>query len=366
MRRPIRYIAFLLATAVVVGCDDGGDDPAEPLDAAPADWAPDMSEPEPEGEPEADRAEPEPEADQGEPEPEADMGEPEPEADMGEPEPMPGGSACPADTKVGGVFVSLEDGFTAVQGQIANGVRPIDVPEVFAAAGECELLVPPTLFCEPACGPNQVCSADGCIDAPANVSVGPITVDGLANAVEMTAMPPVFFYNYRGDLPDPPYAMGALIRARSDGGDYEPFDLSVVGVERLVLDGDTVPLNMGEPAILNWTAAMGDGTEVHIDLNIANHGGTPGRIECTVPDTGNFAVPSELVDALLMNGFSGFPTAILTRRSIQSADIDLGCVQFESKSTAVFDLQIDGLTSCSNDDDCPEGQICQPDLTCGE
>lgn len=352
------------------GCDDGdgggGSTPMDGsvMDAARGDGA---------AEPEADLGEPEPqpEADRGEPEPqpEADLGEPEPqpEADMGEPEPEPtGGEACPAATHVGGFFVSLEDGFTAVQGQIANGVRPIDVPIAIAEDGPCALLVPPTLFCDPGCGPNEVCSADGCIPAPTNVSVGDVRVTGLAAEVAMSAQPPVFFYTFRGTLPEPPYADGAALRLSATGGEHDPFTLAARGVERLALAGDSVPLDMGQPTVLTWTAATGEGTEIHVDLNIANHGGTPGRIECVVPDTGSFSVPTALVDALLMNGFSGFPTAVLTRRSVQSTAIDLGCVQFESKSTAIFDVVIDGLISCSLDDDCPDGQFCQPDLTCGE
>ena len=350
----------LAAVAVLGGCDDGDADPTvvdamapdAQADAAVTtdDMAVDATV--------ADDAAVDPDAT---PDPDA-MPEPEPEP---EPDAMPG-TACADATRVGAFAVSLEMGFTAVQGQIGNGVTPATVGEISAEAGSCALIVPPTLFCEPGCEAGQVCSADGCIDAPSNVSVGDITVTGLALDVMMTATPPVYFYSFRGTLPDPAYAPNAAIELSAAGGEHDAFSLAITGVERLALDGATVPMRMGEPVMLRWTPpADGSTSEMHIDLNIANHGGTPGRIDCVVPDTGMFAVPVELVDMLLMNGFSGFPSAVLTRRSIRSTDIDLGCVQFESRSAAVYDVEIDGLTSCSSDDDCPDDQFCQGDLTCG-
>jgi hypothetical protein len=352
-----RFILFLATSACLAACDDGDADPAPTPDTGtdatvvdamvdPTDGAPDM--------------------------PGTDMNTPDlamvdgamPDA---APEPEPAAGACPADQHLGGFFISLEDGFTAVQGQVADGVLPAVVPEIAAEDGPCALLVPPTLFCDPACEAGQVCSADGCRPAPVNIDLGVANIDGLAAPVSMEARPPVFFYTFRGDLPDPPYMTGAALRLTAGGGDHEALDLTVRGIERLALMGGDVPLRMGEPAALAWTPP-GDPSlsEIHIDLNIANHGGTPGRIECVVPDTGSFAVPSSLVDRLLANGFSGFPTAVLTRRSVNSVTGELGCIQFDARSTGVFDVQIDGLTSCSNDMDCPDGQTCQVDLTCGE
>lgn len=350
----------LVALIALTGCDDGDSNPA----VTDANSSPDMhtaSDMATSADMDVDAAiDPDAAVD-----PDAAMmpdGAPEPEP---EPDAMPG-SACPDATRVGAFAVSLEAGFTAVQGQIANGVAPATVGRVEAESGRCALIVPPGLFCEPGCEAGEVCGADGCVPAPTNVSVGDITVTGLALEVMMSAGPPVFFYSFRGTLPDPPYAPNAAIALSADGGEHDAFSLAINGVERLELDGTSVPMRMGEPVMLRWTPPSdGAVTEVHVDLNIANHGGTPGRIDCVVPDTGMFAVPVELVDMLLMNGFSGFPSAALTRRSIRSTEIDLGCVQFESRSLAVYDVEIDGLISCSSDDDCPDAQTCQGDLTCG-
>jgi hypothetical protein len=105
---------------------------------------------------------------------------------------------------------------------------------------------------------------------------------------------------------------------------------------------------------------------MHLVLSIANHGGTPGQIECEVPDTGEFTFPLSLTDALLTLGYSGFPAVWLTRRTATSVENQLGCIQFIVQSKAGLDIAIPGLTSCSDDTDCPDGQGCGPDLTCGE
>jgi len=100
-------------------------------------------------------------------------------------------------------------------------------------------------------------------------------------------------------------------------------------------------------------------------LNIAQHGGTPGWIECDVPDNGQLELPQALTNQLLGFGFSGFPTLSVTRRTADSTTTSYGCVQFVVESTAVFDVDIPGLTSCSDNEDCTSPELCQPDLTCG-
>ncbi len=69
--------------------------------------------------------------------------------------------------------------------------------------------------------------------------------------------------------------------------------------------------------------------------------------------------------AMIDQGFSGFPTVVLTRRSGEAVDTAVGCVELAVQSVGVLDVAIDGLTSCSDDMDCPDGQRCQVDLTCG-
>jgi hypothetical protein len=139
----------------------------------------------------------------------------------------------------------------------------------------------------------------------------------------------------------------------------------VVGVAPLVTATTTIALTEDVGTVVQWTPGAAGVATMLIDLNIALHGGTPGSIECEVPDTGSFELPIALTNQLLAQGFSGFPALVLTRHSVDSETIDEGCVDFEASSTVIFEVEIDGLTSCGVDEDCPTGQVCQVDLTCG-
>lgn len=348
MIRPLSLVALSVLT--LAACDDGE---TAALDGAPAADAMLDAGALDEGAPLDQGAAP----DEG---PMADATAP----DAGAPPSLAG--ACPAETRVGRFEVALAADYTSVQGQVADGVVPVQVPAVQAESGACRLLRPPTLFCEGGCAVGEVCTAAGaCAPAPGNVDVGAVTVQGLSAAVEMTASAPVWFYSHRGALPHPGVQPGDAVALLAAGLDpVAPFTLHGVGIEPLVAPADPVPLEAGVPTALAWTAGAGV-AEVHVELNIANHGGTPAWIECTVPDTGAFTVPVELTDALLALGYSGFPSVVLTRRTADRADTALGCVDFWISAQAVLDLAIPGLVSCSTDADCADDQTCQPDLTCG-
>lgn len=290
----------------------------------------------------------------------ADMGG----ADMGTPAAY---TPCARDTRVGAFTVELADDFTAVQGQVADAVNPNTMTRVAGEEGGCALLRPRELVCDAACGGGTTCGPDGvCVAIPANVDVGEVTVDGLTAAVSMTAMAPVWYYTFRGDVPHPGVMPGAAVALAAAGYMGEAFALDAVGVEPLVVDDPIVELAVGEAAVVEWAAPAAEtGSRVQLDLNIANHGGTPARIECDVPDTGRFELPVALTDTLLGLGASGFPTVVVTRRSVGSAALALGCVELRVISQTVLDVEIPGLTSCGADEDCPMGQSCQDDLTCG-
>jgi hypothetical protein len=117
---------------------------------------------------------------------------------------------------------------------------------------------------------------------------------------------------------------------------------------------------------VTWrTAASSDAVGVLLELNLDQHGGSGGFIECEAEDTGSFTIPAALVSALFERGLSGFPSLLLTRRSANSATIDLGCVQFAVTARAGLMVEVPGLRSCSSDADCADGQTCGTDLTCG-
>ncbi len=270
---------------------------------------------------------------------------------------------CPADTRVGGFEVRLADGFTAVQGQVADAVTPYRVPTEVRREGDCALYRPPVLFCDPACGGGTTCGLGGlCVPQPAGASVGEVELSGLAGPVSLSASAPVWFYAFRGDLPHPGMSPGADVRLTATGG----LALKGWGIEALSLSSTTARIERGRPVALEWRAAAAPGpSRVRLELSIANHGGTPAWVECHTEDDGRIELPTALTDALLDLGFSGFPTVTVARRSVDAQDHALGCVELELISETVLDVEIPGLVSCSTTDDCPPGQTCQPDLTCG-
>ena len=75
-------------------------------------------------------------------------------------------------------------------------------------------------------------------------------------------------------------------------------------------------------------------------------------------------IPAALVTKLLSLGVAGFPTVVVTRQWIGSTTIAPGRVDLVISSSLERTVTIDGLVSCTDTVDCPDGQTCQSDLTC--
>lgn len=282
---------------------------------------------------------------------------------------VPGGveySRCSYLTKTGRFTVDLKESSTSIDGVVADGVVPQNLPVVTLAEGGCSLLYPATLFCEPACEPGFTCNSAGtCIPYPQNQSVGTVTFLGLSGAVSLNPIPPQQIYYFTGTLPYPGFAAGQPVTLNAAGGAQSPFSLVAKGVSPLVPISRFLPFDAAEPAVVSWEKAEPDpATAIFLAVHLANHGGVPARIECIVPDTGEFTIPANLVSALLDIGYSGFPTVTIRRESVSSVVTDLGCIELVLQSEVVLDVAIDGLTSCSSSEDCPVGQTCQLDLHC--
>ena len=87
-------------------------------------------------------------------------------------------------------------------------------------------------------------------------------------------------------------------------------------------------------------------------------------IECDADDTGSLEIAAPLVTELINLGVAGFPTIIVTRKSVGSTTIAQGRVDLIVSSDVEHEVQVSGVTSCTDDMDCPSGQTCQSDLTC--
>lgn len=276
---------------------------------------------------------------------------------------------CSDATRVGGFEISLATTYTSVQGKVETAITPNRVASSIQNSGSCDLMTFPILFCEEACTSGTTCGLEGeCIPAAEGTSIGSVAIAGLTHAVEMEASAPVYFYSHIGELGHPAFAEGDALVLQASGNEMiTAFALGASGITALEVTTTQPQLVTGQTISLDWAPpATPDDSRMELILNITQHGGTPGYVYCDAPDTGSFSIPVELTDALLARGASGFPAMEMRRHSSDSHQSELGCVDLSNDSSVRLDVLVDGLTSCSDDDDCPvEGELCQSDLTCG-
>jgi hypothetical protein len=278
---------------------------------------------------------------------------------------------CDEAKRYGGFEVSLKNG--AVQGQVLDGVVPSYVPEELAVQGECRLLQGKNLFCDPACGASQACGDDGaCHPIPLGQDLGTVTVQGArtSSGQDQIVLEPTasHFYSTRATLAEPPFEARAPLTLSATGSAFVPaFSLRGEGVEALSVPDDPIVVEAGMPLALRWAAPAGaTAAKVAINVQFNLHGSsTAAYIACDVADDGSFDVPKELIDDLLERELSGFPTVVLTRRTADSLAVGSGCLDFAVTSQVSRALEVPGISSCNDDEDCEAGQVCvHPQLVC--
>jgi hypothetical protein len=260
------------------------------------------------------------------------------------------------------------------QAEFAGGVRsgPTPAPTAWRQlmeAGGCKLRKPEPAFCDPGCLQGAVCSAGKCLAPPVPRSAGTVRLRGVGTEggmTEFTLEPQtpnlIYFLPASVTLKYPPVAPGATVEV-SGGGDVGAFTLTAKGVTPLVVMGDEpARIESGQALPLRWTApTAGESTRIEVLLNVSLHGGTKGKVECDVADSGTLDIPAALVTGLLQLGTAGFPSVILTRRSSGSAAVAAGRLQLSVFGEVTRLLVIPGQISCVDDMDCPTGQTCNLD-----
>ncbi|MCK6544531.1 hypothetical protein L6R52_01550 [Myxococcota bacterium] len=264
-------------------------------------------------------------------------------------------------------------GFTAFSGKVYDGPTPSPIIwETTDTSGDCALLEPRVPSCLTPCGGGALCVEDEtCAAYPTSKDVGTVTVTGLATtagATRLTIAPIANSYQPAGSvsLPYPAFAEGDVIRVAAAGGVYAPFSVESQGIVPLVVTSTALVLERAAPLVLTWTPG---GTSVApviaVQLDISHHGGTKGKIECTVADSaGTLTIAASLVTKLLDLGVAGFPTVVVTRRLVGSTVIAPGRVELVVSEDVERDVTIPGLVSCVDDGECDDGTTCQADLTC--
>jgi hypothetical protein len=273
--------------------------------------------------------------------------------------------ACPLAERVGGFTIADLPDYAIVEGAVSDGVVPLQVLETVDVVDDCVVLRKNNPFCADPCDADETCDFDGqCVPFPVGQDQGEVTVAGLARDVFMRPVQPGFLY-FDTSLPRPPFAAGALVQLRApDAG----FDLHGVGVEPLVVLADPWVVTDGQPLEVTWTPPATPGRAVvHLRLAVDQHGTSPATVECLFDDDGSGVVPAEVTSAVVAAGVSGFPNGALSRRTVDRADAEHGCVDLVLHSRRTPDVRVAGFTPCDEPADCVDGLVCDLDLeTCVE
>jgi hypothetical protein len=269
---------------------------------------------------------------------------------------------CDEAAVVGQFVILLGAEFTSVDGKVTDAVLSSQVPDELGREGDCRLLKAALTTCTPACPvATQVCDRSStCVPLPRAHDVGTVTVHGLVVPMTMSANAVTRSYTNPMELPAVGFLPGADLRITTSGGDYAPFELRGWGVSPLVL-GKPIEVVEGRATQLTWQApAVAGPARVDVLLNINQHGTTKAWIECTFADTGAGEIPSTLIDGLIEQGLTGYPTLTATRRSATSQNIEPGCVELLVASDVTVDVEVEGIVSCNTSAMCPVGQACLP------
>ena len=205
-----------------------------------------------------------------------------------------------------------------------------------------------------------------CEPYPTAQNLGQVQVTGLGSTA--FAMDPISgSYQPRAglSLPYPPFQEGSAVQMRTSGGGLPAFSIASRGITPLAVEG-TFALASGRPLPVAWSApADSAGSRIEVKLDISHHGGTKGKVECDVADSGSLVIPQSQVSQLLALGVAGFPTIQITRVASGTAALSRGTVSLRVTSGLELPVEIPGLRSCTRNDECPAGQSCRDDLSCG-
>lgn len=238
--------------------------------------------------------------------------------------------------------------------------------------GECELLVPAFPFCDPVCASGTVCVAgDMCVSEAQPVNIGPITVSGLltqAGATELTVAPIGSKSNYllgaSDSLEYPPAEDGAPVALTGEINGL-PLSITTSGISPISVDTADLPIGGEEDVVVTWAEPeSGSQSEMELLVDISHHGGVKGKVLCTTADDGEHTIPASILNDLIDLGVAGFPTLTYHRvaRGVSAAPHE---IEFRVEQNVQISVAIDGLVSCTFDEDCPDGEVCQVDRSCG-
>jgi hypothetical protein len=241
---------------------------------------------------------------------------------------------CASASRLGGFRIEEQTLFSIMAGEVADGVPPLSILQDVATYGACKILRRPNLVCDPPCNADETCNLEEmCVPYPRNQDLGVVEVDGLNKCLNLSAAAVGKKYT-DNDLPHPVFEPGALVELRTPPGAFGPLLLHGQGVEALELAAGDWRVLAGQATLVRWTApTMKTRAWIDLRINVDQHGLSPASLYCTVEDTGWFEIPAEAIDALYDLGVSGAPSGSLTRRSVDSQQVNGGCVDLSVGSS---------------------------------
>ena len=237
------------------------------------------------------------------------------------------GSLSPAPKLVGAFIVDVVPpvpatatadavaGHTLVSGRVNSDAQPQrEIWKISASEGGCDLLEPSIPVCASSCVDGTICAGEPaeCRSYPGVLSVGTVTVSSLstvAGPATVTLEPSFGTYQLAGvTLAYPPFVESTLVHLEASGGDAAAFSLESPAIAPLELTGSSeLPMESGKPVTLTWVAAGATSqSRIHVVVDISQHGGQTGEIDCDVPDTGSMEIPASLVTRLIALGYRRF------------------------------------------------------------
>jgi hypothetical protein len=268
---------------------------------------------------------------------------------------------CKDGTRLGGFGATLEDDYTTISGKVMSKFVRSTILTKVQSDDACTLIKAENPYCAGGCASGEMCSSDAtCVASAISQSVGDVAIAGFARAVSMKPVVPGNNYFVSGDVefPHPGFEAGAPAELSAQGGDLPAFSLHGTGVARLQLAGDDWQLERGKPLAVTWDeGAVGD-ARVRVTLRVDQHGNSPVTMTCLTEDDGELEIAAKLVDALLDAGVSGFPTGNVYRETLDSVELDAGCIEFSVGAHEQRTLKVAGYVPCMKQADCPDGTTC--------
>ena len=250
--------------------------------------------------------------------------------------------ACAEDELVGMFRTIPEPGAGArygsqLHGEVTAGPEPVTLATMVEAGG-CRFVGPSPALCEPACTGSAICDVAGtCVEYPATVPAGTVTLTGSTPTIELEPVPGYGGYYVMQSYPGL-FARGdeLILTVEGDTG-AAGFTLMTLGVPPIELPTTNVTATEHQDLTIAWTA-VADVPDAEVMVHLDNdHHGIPAYAECVAPaSAGSVTIPAAVLDALILAGESGIGTYIENawievRRRVSTRTAN-GCVAFESHS----------------------------------